>query len=72
MKTILGLYKPTKGKITFDAKDLSLFEGVLPLLDALKARGHLLATKPKGQRFWLIPETAIKNLLNQGVPNGNH
>jgi peptide/nickel transport system ATP-binding protein len=27
MKTILGLYKPTKGKITFDAKDLSLLDG---------------------------------------------
>ena len=36
------------------------------------ARGHLLATKPKGQRFWLIPETAIKHLLNQGVPDGHH
>ncbi len=26
MKTILGLYKPTKGKITFDTKDLSLLD----------------------------------------------
>ena len=35
-------------------------------------RGHLLATKPKGQRIWLIPETAMKQLLNQGVPDGHH
>ena len=34
------------------------------------ARGHLLATKPKGLRIWLIPETAIKDWLNQGVPDG--
>jgi len=34
-------------------------------------RGYLLATKPKGLRIWLIPETAIKNLLNQGVPDGH-
>jgi excisionase family DNA binding protein len=35
------------------------------------ARGHLLATKPKGLRTWLIPETALKGLLNQGVPDGH-
>ena len=35
------------------------------------ARGHLLATKPKGLRIWLIPETALKNLLNQGVSDGH-
>ena len=35
------------------------------------ARGHLLATKPKGLRIWLIPETASKDLLNQGVPDGH-
>jgi excisionase family DNA binding protein len=35
------------------------------------ARGHLLATKPKGLRIWLIPEAAIKDLLNQGVPDGH-
>lgn len=34
-------------------------------------RGHLLATKPKGLRSWLIPETSIKNLLNQGVPDAH-
>ena len=35
------------------------------------ARGHLLATKPKGLRTWLIPEAVIKDLLNQGVPDGH-
>lgn len=30
-------------------------------------RGNLLATKPKGLRSWLIPETAVKQLLNEGV-----
>ena len=30
-------------------------------------RGHLLATKPKGQRTLLILEQSIKDLLNAGV-----
>ena len=34
-------------------------------------RGYLLATKPKGLRTWLIPEAAIKTLLNQGVTDGH-
>lgn len=34
-------------------------------------RGHLVATKPKGLRKWLITEQSVKNLLNEGVPHGN-
>jgi excisionase family DNA binding protein len=33
-------------------------------------RGHLLASKPKGLRIWLIPEQAVKDLLNAGVSYG--
>lgn len=32
-------------------------------------RGHLVATKPKGLRKWLITEQSIKHLLNAGVPD---
>jgi excisionase family DNA binding protein len=33
-------------------------------------RGHLLATKPKGQRLWLVSEQSVKDLLNTGVAYG--
>jgi hypothetical protein len=29
-----------------------------------------LASKPKGLRIWLIPEQAVKDLLNAGVSYG--
>ena len=32
-------------------------------------RGHLVATKPKGLRKWLISEQSVKRLLNEGVPD---
>ena len=35
------------------------------------ARGHLVATKPKGLRKWLITEQSVKTLLNEGVQRGD-
>ena len=35
------------------------------------ARGHLVATKPKGLRKWLITEQSVKRLLNEGVSDGH-
>ena len=32
-------------------------------------RGHLVASKPKGLRKWLITEQSVKHLLNEGVPD---
>ncbi len=34
-------------------------------------RGHLLASKPKGLRKWLIVEQSVKQLLNEGVPDAS-
>lgn len=45
--------------------DLSLFEGVLPLLDALKARGHLLAVATGKSRIGL--DEALHSVELKGV-----
>ena len=51
------------------ADDLVLFDGVLPLLDALKARGHLLAVATGKSRHGL--DEALKNVELQGVFDGS-
>ena len=48
-----------------DFNDLSLFEGVLPLLDALKARGHLLAVATGKSRRGL--DEALQSVELKGV-----
>jgi phosphoglycolate phosphatase len=45
--------------------DLSLFEGVLPLLDGLKARGHLLAVATGKSRLGL--DEALQSVELKGV-----
>ena len=47
------------------ANDISLFEGVLPLLDALKARGHLLAVATGKTRRGL--NEALQSVELKGV-----
>ena len=49
--------------------DLSLFEGVLPLLDALKARGHLLAVATGKSRRGL--DEALQSVELKGVFDGS-
>ena len=49
--------------------DLSLFEGVLPLLDALKARGYLLAVATGKSRRGL--DEALQSVELQGVFDGS-
>ena len=49
--------------------DLSLFDGVLPLLDALKARGHLLAVATGKSRGGL--DEALKSVELRGVFDGS-
>ena len=49
--------------------DLSLFEGVLPLLDALKARGHLLAVATGKSRRGL--DDALHSAELKGVFDGS-
>ena len=49
--------------------DLSLFEGVLSLLDALKARGHLLAVATGKSRGGL--DEALKSVELRGVFDGS-
>ncbi len=51
------------------ADDLALFDGVLPLLDALKKRGHLLAVATGKSRYGL--DEALKNVELQGVFDGS-
>ena len=52
-----------------DFNDLSLFEGVLPLLDALKARGHLLAVATGKSRRGL--DEALQSVELKGVFDGS-
>lgn len=47
------------------ANDLSLFEGVLPLLDGLRARGHLLAVATGKSRLGL--DEALQSVELKGV-----
>ena len=49
--------------------DLSLFAGVLPLLDALKARGHLLAVATGKSRRGL--DEALQSVELKGVFDGS-
>ena len=49
--------------------ELSLFEGVLPLLDALKARGHLLAVATGKSRRGL--DEALQSVELKGVFDGS-
>lgn len=49
--------------------DLALFEGVLPLLDALKARGHLLAVATGKSRRGL--DEALHSVELRGVFDGS-
>ena len=49
--------------------DLSLFEGVLPLLDALKARGHLLAVATGKSRRGL--DETLESVELRGVFDGS-
>ncbi|NDP63966.1 HAD-IA family hydrolase [Polaromonas sp.] len=49
--------------------DLSLFDGVLPLLDALKARGHLLAVATGKSRHGL--DETLKSVELRGVFDGS-
>ena len=49
--------------------DLALFDGVLPMLDALKARGHLLAVATGKSRHGL--DEALRNVELQGVFDGS-
>lgn len=49
--------------------DLSLFEGVLPLLDALKARGHLLAVATGKSRRGL--DETLQSVELKGVFDGS-
>ena len=51
------------------ANDLSLFQGVLPLLDALKARGHLLAVATGKSRRGL--DEALQSVQLKGVFDGS-
>ena len=51
------------------ANDLSLFQGVLPLLDALKARGHLLAVATGKSRRGL--DQALQSVQLKGVFDGS-
>ena len=51
------------------ADDLSLFDGVLPLLDALKARGHLLAVATGKSRRGL--DDALQSVELKGVFDGS-
>jgi len=51
------------------ANDLSLFEGVLPLLDGLKARGHLLAVATGKSRHGL--DEALQSVELNGVFDGS-
>ena len=51
------------------ADDLALFDGVLPLLDVLKERGHLLAVATGKSRHGL--DDALKNVELQGVFDGS-
>ncbi len=51
------------------ANDLSLFQGVLPLLDALKARGHLLAVATGKSRRGL--DEALQSAQLKGVFDGS-
>ncbi len=49
--------------------DLSLFDGVLPMLDALKARGHLLAVATGKSRRGL--DEVLQSVELQGVFDGS-
>jgi len=49
--------------------DLSLFDGVLPLLDALKARGHLLAVATGKSRHGL--DETLQSVELKGVFDGS-
>jgi len=51
------------------ADDLSLFDGVLPLLDALKARGHLLTVATGKSRRGL--DDALRSVELKGVFDGS-
>lgn len=51
------------------ANDLSLFEGVLPLLDALKARGHLLAVATGKSRHGL--DESLQSVELKGMFDGS-
>ncbi len=51
------------------ANDLSLFQGVLPLLDTLKARGHLLAVATGKSRRGL--DEALQSVELKGVFDGS-
>ncbi len=51
------------------ADDLSLFTGVLPLLDALKARGHLLAVATGKSRHGL--DETLQSVALKGVFDGS-
>ncbi len=51
------------------ADDLSLFDGALPLLDALKARGHLLAVATGKSRRGL--DDTLKSVELKGVFDGS-
>ena len=51
------------------ANDLSLFAGVLPLLEALKARGHLLAVATGKSRHGL--DEALHNVELKGMFDGS-
>ena len=51
------------------ANDLSLFKGVLPLLDGLKARGHLLAVATGKSRHGL--DEALQSVELKGVFDGS-
>jgi len=54
---------------TANCNDLSLFEGVLPLLDGLKARGHLLAVATGKSRRGL--DEALQSVELKGVFDGS-
>jgi phosphoglycolate phosphatase len=51
------------------ADDLALFDGVLPMLDALKARGHLLAVATGKSRRGL--DDALNSVELQGMFDGS-
>ncbi len=54
---------------TAHADDLSLFDGVLPMLDALKAMGHLLAVATGKSRRGL--DEVLRSVELQGVFDGS-
>jgi phosphoglycolate phosphatase len=54
---------------TAHADDLSLFDGVLPMLDALKAKGHLLAVATGKSRRGL--DEVLRSVELQGVFDGS-